>query len=139
MDIQFINRMIESKIINIHTGYIAKILKIQGTSATVQPLTYSKDTRGNEVIYAPVKAIIPSNIKFKRQDINYLVSVNYSEGGGLTTKSEAATVLIPEELAVDDIVYCAVCERDITNALSGKSTVPTRKHDINDSIILKVL
>ena len=42
----FVEMLIESKIVNIHTAFIGKVLSVNGNIARVQPLTYSKIVRG---------------------------------------------------------------------------------------------
>lgn len=126
----FIENLINSKIINIHTAFIGKVTAINGNIARVQPLTYSKNARGELKEQTLIAARIPRNIKLKEQDITYRVS-DYS--------SQTTTVIVPDKLVVGDIVYCGIADRDISEEnLSGKIIEPTRHHDINDSVILAV-
>lgn len=130
MDMTFFNKIVNNAVINIHTAYIAKVLSVDGTRAMVQPLTYAKNASGQTVEQAPVSAFIPSNVKYAVKNITYRVS----------DTSETTAVLVPEELQEGDIVYCGVCERDISSAVTGvMADLPTRHHDMNDSVILKVL
>ncbi len=131
MDMNFFNRLINNAVINIHTAYIAKVISVDGSYAMVQPLTYTKDAAGNTIEQAPVSAFIPSNVKYIAKSITYRVS---------ETRTETTEVLVPDTLQKDDIVYCGVCERDISSAVNGViAELPVRRHNINDSVILKVL
>lgn len=123
--------LIEGKIVNIHTAFLGKVLAVNGSTARVQPLTYSKNTSGELKEQAPVTAYIPQNIKFKQETLTYMKS-QYD--------SETITIIVPDTLVCGDIVFCGVSERDITREnLSGKIAEPTRRHDINDDVILVVM
>lgn len=130
MNTQFISKLIESKILGIHTGYLAAVLSVSGDYAVVQPLTYSRDTSGETVKQPTVRAYVPQNVKYEVRKIKYRIT---------SDDYETAEVLVPAPLEENDIVYCGVCERDISAAISGQSENPTRHHNINDSVILKVL
>jgi hypothetical protein len=139
IDIGFFNSLINGAIINLHTGYIAKVINVNGDTARVQPLTYTKDANGKNIEQAVVTAAIPPNVKYEARDIEYISEVSYSDSSGLKTETNVKQVLMPCALCPGDIVYCAVCERDITYALNGIPAESKRHHDMNDSIILKVL
>ncbi|MDO5397069.1 MAG: hypothetical protein Q4G33_03985 [bacterium] len=126
----FTEKLIDSKLINIHTAFIGKVISINGNTARVQPLTYSKNMNGKLIEQTPIAAHIPRNIKTKCENITYRIS-EYD--------SQTTTVIVPDELVIGDIVYCGVSERDISaENLGGKIAEPTRHHDINDSVILAV-
>lgn len=127
----FVEMLIESKIVNIHTAFIGKVLSVNGNIARVQPLTYSKNVRGELKAQTPVAVCIPQNIKVKQETITYTTGQD---------SSKTMTVIVPAAVTDGDIVYCGVSERDITaENLGGKTAKPTRHHDINDSVILAVI
>lgn len=127
----FNESLINGKLINIHTAFIGKVLTVNGNTARVQPLTYSKNISGELKEQTPVAVYIPQNIKVKQETITYRTGQD---------SSKAITVIAPDTITSGDIVYCGVSERDITaENLSGKIAKPTRHHDINDSVILAVL
>lgn len=127
----FVETLIESKIVNIHTAFIGKVLSVNGNIARIQPLTYSKNANGTLVKQATVAAYIPQNIKVKQETITYMKSQD---------SSESKTIIVPDIVTCGDIVYCGVSERDVTTEnLGGKIAKPTRHHDINDSVILAVI
>lgn len=126
----FPNRIKEA-VLQIHTAYLGKVLSISGNTARIQPLTKYKALQGQSKEQSTTTAIIPPNIKFKTEEITYLVS---------ETSSRTKTVVVPASLAVGDIVYVGVCDRDITYAKKGVISEAThRHHDINDGVILRVL
>lgn len=126
----YVETLIEGKIVNIHTAFIGKVLSVDGNIARVQPLTYSKSVNGTLMEQATVAVYIPQNVKFKQETITYMKS-QYD--------SETKTIIVPDAVDCGDIVFCGVSERDITREnLSGKIAEPTRRHDMNDSVILAV-
>ena len=127
----FNESFVNGKLINIHTAFIGKVLSVNGNTARVQPLTYSKNISGELKEQTPVAVYIPQNIKVKQETITYRTGQD---------SSKTITVIVPDAVTGGDIVYCGVSERDITaENLSGKIATPTRHHDINDSVILAVL
>lgn len=131
MNMNFFDTLIRNAVINIHTAYIAKVISVDGSFAMVQPMTYTKDAQGNSIKQAPVCAFIPSNIKYTAKNITYRVS---------ETKTETTEVLVSDDLRADDLVYCGVCERDISSAVKGEmAELPVRHHNMNDSVIIRVL
>lgn len=131
MEISFFENMIDSKILNIHTAYLGKVVSISGNTARVQPLTMSKAIGGKSAEQSTTTAVIPPNIKYRADKITYRISDD---------RSETTTVLVPDSLAVGDTVYVGVCDRDISFAkkgIIGKAT--SRHHNINDGVILRVV
>lgn len=127
----FNESLINGKLINIHTAFIGKVLAVNGNIARVQPLTYSKNIGGELKEQTPVAVYIPRNVKAKQETITYMTGPD---------SSKTITVIVPDTVIADDVVYCGVSERDITaENLNGKIAKPTRHHDINDSVILAVL
>lgn len=121
------DRIINERIKNIRTAFIGKVVSINGSMAMVQPLIkYGADIKETSL----VSVVIPSNVKCKTKTITYMVT---------NVTSATMTVLVPDSLAVGDIVYVGICDRDITTAKNGIMSEPTRQHDINDGVILRVL
>ena len=138
-DMSFFENLVKSSVLRIHTAYIARVESVSDDKAVVAPLTYSKDVNGNLLEQAPVTAYVPQNVKFEEKEITYVTSVSGSLESGISTETETAAVFVPAELAQGDIVLCIVCERDITYAVQGRLSEPSRMHDMNDSVIIKVL
>lgn len=130
----FFQNLIDSKILNLHTAFLAKIENVDetGRKAIVKPLTMVKPVNGKAFEQSVVSAVIGQNAKMKAQTITYR---NAEED------TDTITVLVPDVLKVGDIVYVGVCERDITSAKNGVISYPNSKrhHNINDGVILAVL
>lgn len=124
-DISYFEKAIDKKILEINTAYLAKVIGVEGDTARLQPLTMHKAAGGKAEQQSAVSAVIPPNIKCKAETITYSAGISI-------------TVLVPDELKPDDVVYVGVCDRDISNAkrgIIGESTA--RHHDINDGVILR--
>ena len=129
-NIGFFDLNIEKQILNIHTAYLGKVLSIDGTTARLQPLTTYKATNGIAKEQSTTSAVIPPNIKFSTERITYLTG----------TEAVSKMIVVPASLAVGDIVYVGVCDRDITYAKNGVISEATqRHHNINDGVILRVV
>jgi hypothetical protein len=128
-EITFFENFVNSKIKNINTAYLGKVLSVSGNTARLQPLNMHKAVGGKAKEQKTTTALIPPNIKFRAETITYMTSA---------TTSDTKTVLIPENLAVGDIVYVGICDRDISNAQNGEIREATaRHHNINDGVILQ--
>lgn len=131
-EFNFFQNLIEQRVLSIHTAFLAKVISVDNDGATVQPLMSLKSsTTGEQTAVGYVRVTVPENVKFKREDITYRIS---------DTSSVTKTVIVPDDIAVGDIVYIGICERDITNAKTGGAELATmRAHDMNDGVILCVL
>lgn len=130
-DFDFLDGLTKQQILNIRTSYLAKVTGISGNTARVQPLHMHKAVNGKAEKAKENSAVIPRNIKYSTSTITYKTAND-------TTKS--MTVLVPADLAIGDIVYVGVCDRDITYAKNGKIGEATnRHHNINDSVIIRVM
>ena len=131
-EFNFFQNMIEQRILSIHTAFLAKVISVDNDGATAQPLMSLKSSAtGEQTAVGYIRVTVPKNVKFKREDITYRIS---------DTSSVTKTVIVPDDIAVGDIVYIGICERDITNAKTGGAELATmRAHDMNDGVILCVL
>lgn len=131
-EFNFFQNMIEQRVLSIHTAFLAKVISVDNDGATVQPLMSLKSSAtGEQTAVGYIRVTVPKNVKFKREDITYRIS---------DTSSVTKTVIVPDDIAVGDIVYIGICERDITNAKTGGAELATmRAHDMNDGVILCVL
>lgn len=113
--------LIEEKLLNLHTAFIAKVVSVQGASkCTVQPLDKIK-AYGQK---AQTQAVI-SNVPVCSHVRHYEVK------NGLTTLSP---------LKKGDIVLCVCAERDISSSIKGRSTTPpVGHHAIKDAIVVGLI
>jgi hypothetical protein len=113
--------MIEEKLLNLHTAFIAKVVSVQGESkCTIQPLDKIK-AYGQK---AKTQAVI-TNVPVLSHVRHY-----GRNGEGIT--------LSP--LRKGDIVFCVCAERDITSAVKGHSTTPpVGHHAIKDAVVVGLI
>lgn len=130
----FVEQMIDQKLLDLHCGYIGRVLATDGHTATVQPLGLIKETgSGSAKTQAIVKNVpVACRYRFAFKKITYLVDV---AGTKRTQK-----IAIPVEIAPGDIVACLCADRDIADARRGSNELPPAgHHSISDSIIVGIL
>ena len=129
---------IESKLLNLHTTYLGKILSVNGNTATVQPLNMIKQIGKGAQAQAPIPNVPISahcRGKITETELKYVSGVSNHSAVYSTIK-----VLTFNNLSSGDIVVCCCSERDITDAKKGKLSTPSyRRHSLSDSIIVGVL
>ena len=126
----FIENIVDKKIYDVHTAYLAKVLAVNGSKAKIQPLGMIKqygETAKNQAVVSnvPIAQSARRKITPKRITIEN-VSVMSAEY---------------ESISAGDIVVCVCCDRDITDAKNGKNSVPSvgRHHSLSDSVIVGIL
>lgn len=103
--------LIEKKLLELHTAYLAKVISVSGSNAKIQPLGMYK-----EYGKSAQKQAVLSHVPFTK---------TVKETGGVKK---------------NDIVVCICCDRDITEAKKGKNVLPpVGHHSMSDSIIIGVL
>jgi hypothetical protein len=134
----FVNDIVESKLLSLHTCYLAKVLTVNGSRATVQPLTMIKQYGKAAQKQAPVPDVpISSHCRGKvaEKELRYVSGVSGGSASYSTVK-----ILTFTGLTAGNIVLCCCCDRDITDAVNGKTALPSnRRHSLSDSIIIGVL
>lgn len=131
--LSIINAAIERKLMDLHCGYIGKVIWTDGETATVQPLGLMKATGGAAKAQAVVSNVpVACRYKLEAKTITYAVN-----GNGDTCSQMIA---VPAEIAKGDLVACLCADRDITDARRGNNELPPAgHHSISDSIIVGIL
>lgn len=123
-----INAMIEKKLMDLHCGYIGKVIWTDGETATVQPLGLIKSV-GSDAMTQAVVSNVPVACKYK------LAAKSITDGGGNKVDVAEAT-----PIGAGDLVVCLCADRDITEARRGRNELPPAgRHSISDSIIVGIL
>ena len=120
----FFDNMIEERLLDLHTAYIAKVISLKGNTATVQPMTMIKQY-GKPAQKAKVVSDVPilNNAKYK-----------------FVNEDTEPIELIPVPISAGDLVLCICCDRDITEARRGNIATPQiGHHSLSDSIIVGIL
>lgn len=136
-----INSVIEKKLMDLHCGYIGKVISTDGKTAKVQPLGLIKEYGTEATKKQAVVDNVPVACRYKlsTKDITYVTSVSGNAYSVSSTK-ETTTVAIPREIRAGDLVACLCADRDITEARRGNNELPpVGRHSISDSIIVGIL
>lgn len=137
----FINNMIEQKLLSLHTCYLAKILSVEGNTAKIQPLGKTK-AYGKDAVSQSVLTDVPiiNSALYRFDDDSYASNVLINGMGATLTVNESATerkFAIIRKLKAGDIVVCVCAERNISAAKKGENSVPpSGHHSMSDSIII---
>ena len=166
---QTINDIIESRLLELHTAFLAKVVAVNGKTYSIKPLAkykqYGKEAQEYPVITNVYRTKGISTGKTESYAHSHTVtsietsSNTHSHGYGVssTTDDDTHSHTVPtntaetegKELEVNvripikegDIVLCVALERDISNLTSGNTGLPYTgvHHRINDAIIIDVV
>lgn len=130
---KFVEGLVERKLMDLHCGYIGRVVSTDGTTATVQPLGLVKEYGGTAKAQAVVADVpVACKYKFSTKTITYCVNAD----GDI----ESQKVAVPEPICAGDLVACLCADREITASRRGENTTPTAgRHSISDSIIVGIL
>ncbi len=126
--------IIDEKLLNLHTCYIAKVLSFDGTTANVQPLgmikQYGKPARKQSMVTG---VPVIQSARYKLSTIMRTCRVT-----DISTEQREHLTVTP--LAEGDLVVCVCADRDITEAKRGNIAQPQLgHHSMSDSIVIGVL
>lgn len=121
---RLISNTINQRLLDTHTNFIGKIVRIDKNVATVQPLSMYK-AYGETAVTPAILTDVPMLSLYK-----YVILIDKNTQEEISVTSE--------RLKAGDTVLCAVCERDITESRQGNLSVPStaRHHNLSDAVIL---
>lgn len=101
------NEMMEQALLQLHTGFFARVVGVNGNLATVQPLTMVKAVGGQPQKQAAIPncPVLDSAVKF-------------------TSLSPA----VARRVQGGDTVYCVCADRDVTETRTGTFAAPVPGH-----------
>lgn len=136
----FVESAINKKLMDMHCGYIGRVISTDGSTATVQPLGMIKEIGGAARAQAIVANVpVACRYKFKEQPLTYVTGVS-GNAEHVEASTNTITVAVPVPLAAGDLVACLCADRDISEARRGNNALPPAgKHSISDSIIVGIL
>ena len=138
----FVDSLIEKKLMDLHCGYIGRVISTDGETATVQPLSLIKEKGKNAKQQAVISDVpVACKYKFEPKTITYVKKHEMTEDGKTKEyETETITVAVPTLIAKGDLVACLCADRDITSARQGRNEKPPAgHHSISDSIIVGIL
>ncbi len=109
--INFIDDMIEEKLLHLHTAFLAKVLNFdeENLTADIQPLSLTKQYGRTAAKQSVIK------------DVIYIEQIRPTE----------------KKQAINKTVLCVCCERDISETKNGKYALPViGRHNMHDCIII---
>lgn len=110
-----IQQMIEQALLQVHTGFCAKVIGVSGNLASVQPLNMVKAVGGQ----AKPQAVVP-NCPVLESAVKF------------TALSPAAC----RKVQSGDTVYCICAERDISETRGGTFATPVAGHHMLSSAVV---
>lgn len=132
-NLSFVDNLVEKKLMDLHCGYIARVIRTDGRTATVQPLGLMKDAGSASARAQAVVADVPVACPYKLS----AKTITYTDASG---SPASQTVAVPTPIAAGDLVACLCADRDITEARRGNNDLPVvGRHSISDSIIVGIL
>lgn len=133
-----LENIMENKLLNLHTAYIAKVISTNGKTAKIQPLGNVKAYGQKAKKQAPlsnVPIIQSARNKVTQKSITYVTDVSNHIASKTTTN---VAVLTP--ISAGDIVLVVCCDRNIADAQKGINSTPViGHHSMSDSVIVGIL
>lgn len=129
------NDMIEEKLMGMNTAFVARIVSVGESTATVQPLNkvkqYGKSAQKQSVI-PNVPILYNARYKMKKYDLKYK---DWNDSNQTLKTFERI------DLKAGDVVFCVCADRDITETKNGSMATPSvgRHHNMSDCVIVGVL
>lgn len=147
-NMSFFENLIENKLKNLHTAYLAKVISVNGNTAKIQPLGLTKAYGDTAKKQSPLSNVPIAAQKIEEKTISVVtgVSPNVTKADDvvksvtLNVTTETVTVAQKRQIAAGDIVVCICCERDISAAKKGVNSTPALgHHSMSDSVIVGCL
>lgn len=129
----FFDAAIEKKLMDLHCGYIGRVLSTDGITAKVQPLglikNYGDSGTKSQAVVDNVPVLCRWKVKKK--------TIYYADTSGTSHKQD---ILEPKQIEAGDLVACMCCDRDISAARRGNNVLPPAgRHNISDSLIVGII
>lgn len=135
-----INSAIEKKLMDLHCGYIGKVISTDGKTAKVQPLGLYKEVGGEAKKQAVIEDVpVACRYKISTKEITYVTGVSGS-ATSVSATTATTTIAVPRQISAGDLVACLCADRNIASARrGGNEQPPAGRHSISDSIIVGIL
>jgi hypothetical protein len=132
-NMSFFDAVVEKKLMDLHCGYIGRVVWTDGITAKVQPLGMIKQAGSNAAKAQAIVSDVPVACRYKFET----KTLSYTTGSG---EKATQTVAVPKQIDKGDLVACLCADRNIAAARRGKNEVPPAgRHSISDSIIVGIL
>lgn len=126
-----IQGLINNALMQTHTAFCGKVIRVSGDTADVQPLNMVKAIGGKaqkQAVISKVPILKPA----------CLPEVKYTDRTGTSTYTDQkASVKYVVDIKAGDTVFCVCAERDITETRKGKFALPVQgRHKLSDAVIV---
>lgn len=129
------NEMIDQALLQVHTGFVGKVVGVSGNLASIQPLNMVKATGGppQKQAVIPNCPILQSARRFVQKEIK-------TSSGGDPSHSHTVKIWEAVELAPGDTVFCACADRDISETRTGSFATPVMgHHTLAGAVVIGIL
>lgn len=139
-NMKFFDNLVESKLLNVHTCYIARVLSVSAdlSNAKILPLGKTKEYGKSAKEQTPLSNVpIIHSARWKLEKKKLWDWAAPAENAPTT---EEPYFLFPTDIEAGDLVICVCCERDINAARKGRNVVPpVGHHSMSSSVIVGIL
>lgn len=128
--------IVENKLMDLHTAFVAKILSTDGVTAKVQPLNMIKVIGEAAQKPSPITIPILNNCRYKLREetITYVTDVVMH-----SPITETKKIMVSTPIQAGDIVFCMCADRDISESKRGQmSNAPCDRHSMSNAVIVGV-
>ena len=138
---KYLDEILTTKTNGIHTAYLAKVLSVNGSTAKIQPLGLVNNSDGTTSPQSVLTAIpICEHVKHFSLVKQTLSVTEGSINPATHPPDENVGHVKIEPIRAGDVVLCVVCERNISEAKSGRNAAtPYGTHNMSDSVIVGVI
>ena len=129
------NEMIDQALLQVHTAFCAKVIAVNGSLVTVQPLNMIKSPGGQ----AQKQAVIP-NCPVLQGARKFVKGVQTTSSGGDPSHTHTDDVWNVVGLSPGDTVFCVCADRDIAETRTGAFATPvTGHHSLSGAVVVGIL
>ena len=142
-NLKFFEELMESKLLDTHTAFVAKVVATDGKVATVQPLGYTKQygkAAKEQANLIDIPVANGARYQYTLQKTTYVKSIATSDGHVTSVDYDTKDFAVLTPLKAGDTVVCVCGERDISNAKSGvNAAVTVGRHSFSNAIVIAAL
>lgn len=129
------NEMIEQALLQVHTGFVGKVVSISENLVTVQPLNLVKAIGGQ-----PQKQAVIPNCPVLQSARKFTKIVQSTSSGGDPPHTHSIEIWDVTGPQPGDTVFCVCADRDITETRAGAFAAPVSgHHTLASAVVVGIL
>lgn len=130
-----IQDMIEQALMQVHTGFCAKVVSVSGSVATVQPLNMVKVAGGQ-----PQKQAVIPNCPVLQGARKFVKRTQDTSTDGEPVHKHTIGIWEVTGPAPGDTVFCVCADRDITETRTGMFAAPVSgHHSLSGAVVVGIM